>query len=198
MIKDKRRPHMKISHYLLLFVGLFTIVPILAIGKRKQPEVSSGPTAQIRRVANETGRTVVLEIIDAENDWIDVMNILPGDQVINRNVPLSADPDVEHDLVRFDSSQQEEEDDEPVEQLFIRVARIARKIDHQIDIKVAFTLGIMDWSTKPATDSQILDTRGGHFHIPEHTFDHYIVDITLRGQDLAASSFVVEMRTTPE
>ena len=186
---------MKIFHFLLFFSGLFIVFHIFAIGKRKHPEIASKPTATIRRVINQTGRTIILEIIDADRDWVDVMNILPGDLMINKKIPLSADAAVEYDLVRFDNGQEEEE---PDLQLFLRIARVTSIIGHLIDVQVVFTLGIIDWSVDPATDTQIIDTQVWRFLIPEHTFDNYVIDITLRGQDLGASSFAAEVHTSPE
>lgn len=184
---------MKISRYLIGFVCLFVVFPIFAIGKRKFEKIL-GPIAKIGRVVNETGANVTMDVIYKDSDWGEAIQILPGDHVLNKEIPLSADPN--YDLVLF--GYELPEDQEPTEQLFVRIARTVELIAHYNYVNTSVTLGIVDWSAEPEPTRQPLLTADQVLRIPEHQLDNYIIDITLRGQNFADSRIESRSYITPE
>lgn len=187
---------MRIAHYLLSFICLFFLVPVLAIGKRKREEIPSGPIAMIRRVENETNRTVALDVINADTDWVDFLDIVPGQQMLNKRIPLSADKHVEYDLFRFNYALPEGQ--EPAEQFALRIARIVNKLDeHRNDVRVVFTFGRLDSTTGHPVDVEIFGTWVAHYSIHEHELDNYTIDILFR-PDLSQSGMRITQYRTQE
>lgn len=188
---------MRIFGYLLAFICVFTVAPILAIGIKRK-EIPTESIAKIRRIANETGRTINMELINADQDWTAFAQILPGDHLINKNITLSADVDAEYDLAQFDTAP---EGQEPVERLFVRIARIVTMHGYRKEVRASFTLGILDQPIEPELEPEpdrVFQTLAMAFEIFDYEFDNYLIDVTLSGQDLTASHMEVSRYITPE
>lgn len=185
---------MKIYQYLLCFICLFIVFPVFALGKRKHKAIDSGPTVTIRNIVNSTNREVALNLIypDRENSY----DILPGGHYRfgkrYGTIPLS---DSQYDLVRFNYTLPEGEQIE--EKFFLGISRTIVKLDtHTNEARVFFDLGIFNLND-PA-QVRILRELSVPFLIHEHEFDHYVINIEFRGQDLTETQVQILPYKTQE
>lgn len=182
---------------MLLIMSLAIQAPASAVNpkKRKLNQIVA-PTATIRWILNQTQGPVTIQLIDNNTNRSVYRTIEPGNYLLNENIPLFTDDNAEYDLLRIGDLP---ENVQPEEQLFLRMSReVEFQTTHENNVRIKLSLGILDWSTQPPTEVATLQAIVGEYTLYAHQFDHYTMDILLRGHDFAGSRMHVGFEIVEE
>lgn len=171
---------MRIFHYLICFIYLFTFIPSLSIGKRKL-KMPSGPTVTLRRFENQTDSEISLDILHGDEEGI--WDIGPNEayRMDYVRIPLPDTSGAPFDLFRFYYPENPPNDPGslPNVQLYMSVSRVVNRIDaHRNNILADFRIVALDLATgnRQSGDPLLVD-----FVIHEHQVDNYLIDLSIRG-----------------